>query len=152
MVLPMPSWREMAQAALEPHQAPPPAAPAPLPTYGLGEALAGNLWRLANMPPPRIRDRAAWGPVVQDALSLARDGWAAKALALGWHELDLFGVDTHDSSRFAGLAVWLDGRTIGAMDDQTAIAKRGTSRAVFYRGGFDRAGTVTPVFLWELGR
>lgn len=125
--------------------------------FGLPDDLANALRRLETMPPPRKLERAAnWRGVVVDAMTLARDRWAAKALALGWTAGDLFGIGPRDDWDFQGLAVWLDGRRIVMLGDKRAIAAdaSGGSRSSFDRGGM-RHGThptIDPVMLWEFGR
>jgi hypothetical protein len=150
----MGSWRDAA-AALQ-GEAAPVAAPS-LENFGLPDDLATALRRLERMPPPRKLQRPQnWGGVVADAMTLARDRWAAKAIALGWTAGDLFGVGARDDWDFQGLAVWLDGRRIVMLDDKQAIVvgNLGDYRTAFVRGGM-RHGThptVQPVMLWEFGR
>lgn len=143
----------MAAAVLEQ----PPAPPVTFDTFGLDAGLAASLRRLEHLPPPRkLEDASGWPGVVADALALARDGWAAKALALGWNAGDLFGVGPRDDWDFQGLAVWLDGRQILMLDEKHAIVAGNPAdyRSAFIRGGM-RHGThptITPVMLWEFGR
>ncbi len=94
-------------------------------------------------------DPKAWRQVTRDALSIARDGWAAKALALGWSPLDLFGAVT-DRDGYAdadGLAVWLGGRPIFAIWETHASVGDGVGWAFFNR--CNRLGTT---LLWDIGR
>lgn len=115
----MGSWRDAA-AALQGEVAPV-AAPS-LENFGLPDDLAAALRRLERMPAPRKLERPQnWGGVIADAMTLARDRWAAKAIALGWTAGDLFGVGVRDDWDFQGLAVWLDGRRIVMLDDKQAI-------------------------------
>lgn len=141
----MPSWREMAAAVLE--------QPAPSPlrseSYGLSDGLASDLRRLNAATPPRVVGRGAWRPIVDDALRIARDGWAASALALGWSEADLFGIGPYDDLEFAGLAVWLRGRTIVVVDEARAIVADGDRRAAYNRR---KVIGCVPVMLWQFGR
>lgn len=141
----MPNWREMAAAVLEQPAAPPPAAD----SFGLDAGLAADLRRLDTMPPPRVVGRGAWRPIVDDAMRIARDGWAASALALGWSEADLFGIGPQDDLEFAGLAVWLHGRTIVVVDEARAIVADGDRRAAYNRR---KAIGCDPVMLWQFGR
>ena len=150
-VMPVPSWREVAAAVLEQ----PTPDPVPVDRYGLDPDLYGYLERLKKLPPPaKVEKPANWRAVVEDALRLARDGWAAKALALGWSVTDLYGVEPVDSYEFEGLAVWLAGRSIGMIDDRYAVVVEGNRRDVFVRGGpgHGTRPTVTPVLLWVWGR
>jgi hypothetical protein len=121
-----------------------PNVPASLPpsvTIGLN--------RLSKMAAPPLQRPEAWPLVVSDALGLARNGWAAKALALGWSPLDLFGAVT-DRGGYAdadGLAVWLEGRPVLAISDTYASVGDGGGRAYFNRS--TRLGTT---LLWDIGR
>ena len=56
-----------------------------------------------------------------DAMTIARDRWAAKAMALGWTAGELFGIGTRDDWDLQGLPVWLDGRRVVMLDDKRAI-------------------------------
>jgi hypothetical protein len=151
----MGSWRDVAAAVAQRQQ--PPAEPAPIENFGLPDDLAAALRRLEALPPPQKLDRAAnWRGVVADVMTIARDRWAAKAMALGWTAGDLFGIGPRDDWDFQGLAVWLDGRRIVMLDDKQAIVAGDLrdERSAFVRGGM-RHGThptVTPVMLWEFGR
>ncbi|HXH00242.1 MAG TPA: hypothetical protein VNI79_07505 [Sphingomicrobium sp.] len=101
------------------------------------------------MATPRLILPEVWPGVVSDALSLARDGWASKALALGWAPLDLFGAVTErDGQADAdGLAVWLGGQTVLAICATYASIGNGDGRAYFNR--CNRLGTK---FLWDIGK
>ncbi len=116
---------------------------------GLTGELSSGLNRLATMRTPRLIRPETWPAVVADALALARDGWASKALALGWSPLDLFGAvterDGYDDAD--GLAVWLGGRPVLAICATYASVGDGTGRAYFNR--CNRLGTT---LLWEIGR
>lgn len=147
----MSRWRELAAEARNNER----PAPAHEPDYGLPPGLVADLRNLAGLPPPlKLENPGQWRVVVQDALGLARTGWAASALALGWSPIDLFGVGIAESWDFAGLAVWLDGRTIIALDARIAVAAGPDGRETFYRGGqghgSDAKGPV--VLLWQFGR
>lgn len=151
----MSSWRDVA-AAVAQRQGPMPEAVA-VENFGLPNDLAAALRRLETMPPPRKLERSAnWQGVVTDAMKIARDRWAAKAMALGWTAGDLFGIGPRDDWDFQGLAVWLDGRRIVMLDAERAIVAgdSGNRRSTFERGGM-RHGThptITPVMLWDFGR
>ncbi len=146
----MSSWREVAAAVL----AQPVTSTPTTDTFGLPVDLAASLRRLKTLSPPRLIDRSAWKPVVDDALRVATEGWAASALSLGWSQHDLFGVGPRDNWEFSGLAVWLRGRSLVLLDEKRAIAADEQQRSSFERGGFGhgKAPSVTPVFLWEFGR
>lgn len=122
-----------------------PNVPASLPP-----STTNGLNQLRKMAAPNLYRPERWPLVVSDALRLARDGWAAKALALGWSELDLFGaVPDRDGDPDAdGLAVKLGGRTILALCGTFAtVSSGGAVRTYLHRGNNDGA-----VLIWALGR
>lgn len=148
-------WRDVAAAVMAEG-----VNPAPMPSlehFGLPDDLAAALRRLEGLPPPRKLEQAGnWSGVVGDAMTLARDRWAAKAMALGWTAADLFGVGPRTDWGFQGLAVWLYGRRIVMLDDSRVIvaSKAGNYRSAFERGS-PRHGThptIQPVMLWDFGR
>ncbi|WP_305171856.1 hypothetical protein [Sphingomonas aurea] len=123
--------------------------------FGLPAHLSADLRRLERLPAPRAIQRVEnWREVVADAMRLARGGWAASALALGWTAADLFGVGSRDSWDCEGLAVWLRGRSLLLIDEHRAVAEGGAGREAFVRGGMGHGThpTVTPIMLWEFGR
>lgn len=92
---------------------------------------------------------SAWATAVRDAKRLADDGWAAKALALGWTALDLFGAvtDRDGDPEADGLAVKLAGRKVLAISENFATVQDGENgRAYLHRRGSE-GGRL----LWELG-
>lgn len=99
--------------------------------------------------PPGV-DAAVWKRVVTDAVRLGADGWAAKALNLGWSALDLFGAltDPEGDPAADGLAVKLCGRRVLAICEGFAtVADESGGRSYLHRG--DTSGAR---LLWELGR
>lgn len=142
----MVSWRERAAMAAE--QAP---SPAPLGDYGLPGHLAAAVRSLPGLPAPKVTRSELWAEVTADAVRLAVEGWAAKALALGWSEHDVFGIGQHSSNDFEGLAVWLAGRKVLALSEWKAATQCG---AIFYREAFGRPNSPRPlsVLLWRFGR
>ena len=147
-------WRDFAAAAAQREQQ---FQTPVVETFGLPDDLAADLRRLENLPPPRkIENADNWRSVVVDAMKLARDGWAAKAIALGWNAGDLFGIGPEDDWDFEGLAIWLRGRRIIILDSAKAIVAGNPAdyRSAFIRGSM-RHGThptITPVMLWDFGR
>ena len=118
--------------------------------HGLPAACADGLARLQAMPTPRITRPEVWLAIVADALRLARDGWAAQALALGWSIAEIWGCSPVRSGNpdHDGLAVWIDGRRVLLLDDGCCIVETGpNARSVYNRRG---AGGAT--LLWDLGR
>lgn len=103
---------------------------------------------LRARPAPPIARPAVWREVVDDSLTLAADGWARRALDLGWDAADVFGTGPDGDASFDGLAVWLGGRKLVAV---TANSARTDCGAVFYRETFLRplSPRVTPAFLWD---
>ena len=152
------SWRELAAAALSEQASLQEAESSPeaeLIRLGLPADLARQLVWMETAPvPPRIGRRDAWRLAVDDALALARSGWAAKAIGLGWTAHDLFGVGAKTEDDYAGLAVWLKGRRLVLLDERGAIARQGDGRFYYNRGGFGhgRDARMGPVMLWEFGR
>jgi hypothetical protein len=146
------SWRDIAAAAQRQDSIPAPVDE----NYGLPDSVAAGLRRLRELPPPRkIEISENWRGVVADALSMARDDWAANAIALGWTVGDLFGVGPCDDWDFQGLAVWLDGWRIVLIDSAQAIAvSTDGERRHFLRGGTRHGScpTIAPVMLWDFGR
>lgn len=158
----MPSWREVAASLLNDEgggrgvdatlDTP---APQPRRYSDLPADIAAGLERLHRTPTARFRgDTAAWARVVDDAHALALDGWAGKALALGWNAHDVFGIGKRDSLDFAGLAVWLNGRAIVVLDADRAMVRTVGGMACFERGGWGhgRDASEPPVLLWQFGR
>lgn len=161
----MASWRDLVAEiradAATPVPAPSDAADIAQPpteatdcTAGLPDELQEGLSRLEHMPAPkRLARSEVWPTIVADALRLAREGWAEKALALGWTPADLFGCGSQDSWDFEGLAVWLDGRTIALIDADTALTRDGERTSVFYRPDHrPRQAGLKIVPLWQFGR
>ena len=68
------------------------------------------------------------------ALALAADGWAERALTLGWSPTDLFGgvTDAHGDPLANGLAVWLSGRKIALLTAGMAVATDAEGSRYFF--------------------
>lgn len=134
-----------AKGGFDPFAGDPPALIPELPA-----ACVNGLRRLQSMPSPSLMRPDLWPLVVSDAISLARDGWAAKALALGWSPLDVFGAvpDCEGDPAGDGLAVWLAGRRLLAICEPHAVVDDGNGgRSYFNRRTVDGA-----CLLWMLGR
>lgn len=114
----------------------------------LPSVISTGLATLRSMAAPSLQRPEQWPRVVSDALVLARDGWAAKALALGWSPLNLFGAvpDAAGEPYSDGLAVWLIGRQLVAITATCATVEDGNGRH-FY----NRREQVGAKLLWELG-
>jgi hypothetical protein len=156
----MSSWRELAAQVIgnppvcESLSLSPPAL-CSVPSPATPQWLADEVGRLRGARPPRLRDPAVWRAVLDDAETLLRDGWAARALALGWHPLELYGADATGGDQYNGLAVWLDRRRIVVLDETHAVIRDGDWRRFLNRqrhflDGGDGRGLA--VFLWQFGR
>lgn len=118
-------------------------------TASLPSLIVDGLERLKAMPAPRMKQPEFWPIIVRDCVSLAADGWASRALALGWHPLNLWGVAEAAGGLvdLEGLGVWLSGRRVLMLDELSCIAETGLRRrAIFHRRPFSGA-----VLLWDLG-
>ena len=83
-----------------------------------------------------------WERLVGDAMGLF-NGWAPQALALGWTERDLFGVDPKlrpDHQVLHGLAWRLDCWRVQSLSENMAclVGKFGGSPGRYYRGDCSR--------------
>lgn len=117
----------------------------------LPQPLRVGLDRLGSMAAPAMSRPEIWPEIVRDAQRLATEGWAGRALDLGWHPLDLWGVSpvTGGIADLEGLAVWLSARRVLLLDDRSCIAEsRPGSHAIFNR----RRSMDGAVFLWDLGK
>lgn len=132
--------------------------PAPIGTNGangtgsltLPLAIARGLAELPTMACPHDLNSVRWPIAVADAVNLGAEGWAAKAIALGWSDLDLFGVvAARDGDPVAdGLAVKLAGRRLLAICGTFATVDPGAGgRLYLHRGHNDGAR-----LLWSRGR
>lgn len=147
----MNGWREVAARALA-VEAGPEEAPS---LSDLPVAVLQGLDALGKLPPPRkLHDPAAWGVVVADALHLQESGWAERAVQMGWHPLELFGIGRRNSNDFAGLAAWLQRRRLILLSEQSATVADGEWRRVFNRARdfSDLHAQGAIVWLWEFGR
>lgn len=116
--------------------------------WGLPVDMVVGLRRLATMPTPRLILPEGWPAAVADALMLTTDGWAAKALALGWSPLEVFGAvtDRNGYSGADGLAVWLGGRSVLAIAETYASVGDGIGRAYF-----NHSTCLAETLLWDIG-
>ena len=110
--------------------------------------VASGLSRLKLMRAPRLMRPEAWPVTLSDAERLARDGWAAKALAFGWSPLNLFRavIDLRGDPSSDGLAVWLSGRKLLALCASFAVADAGNGGRAY----FNRRDAEGAVLLWEI--
>lgn len=101
----------------------------------LPDDLVAGVARLKKMRAPCLLLPDKWPIAVAGAVYLIESGWAAKALALSWSPLDLFGAvtDPRGDPYSDGLAVWLSGRKLLAICATFAVADYGGGRAYFNR-------------------
>lgn len=116
----------------------------------LPSEMSAGLRRLAAMGAPRLVSPETWPVAVADALRLVTNGWALKALALGWLPLDLFGAvtDPVGDPYSEGLAVWLERRPVLALTADYAVADDGSGG----RSYFNRMARTGACLLWDLGQ
>jgi len=112
--------------------------------------IRAGLYELLRQPCPRITRPEVWPEIIGDAVRLADEGWAAKALALGWPPLALWGCspDKGGNPDHDGLAVILARRRIVLLDERIAIIEAGAGARVL----FNVRSMAGAVMLWELGR
>ena len=117
------------------------------------QAIEAGLDKLRRRYPPKVTKPVMWHGVVVDAVQIHAQGWAEKALGLGWSVLDLYGIGAKDSHDFAGLAVWLDGRKMLMLDADRAVARAYDGKHHFIRGGWGHGqdASAPPVAIWEFG-
>ncbi len=108
-----------------------------------------GLVKLGSAPAPRLRCPEVWPGVVADALRLANEGWAERALALGWSAFDLFGAvaEIDGDPNGDGLAVWLAGRKLLMLDELCAVSCDANGSRYY----FHRPRAPGAVLLWALG-
>jgi hypothetical protein len=111
------------------------------------EALA----RLDPACPPCDISPMRWLRFIDDCGRFLDEGWADRAMALGWGPLDLFGCNRDKPfARIsqAGLLWLLEGRKLLALTaDTAAIATQSGGKLTFYRRELETGGVLT----WQLG-
>jgi hypothetical protein len=95
-------------------------------------SVSSALRQLVKMVCPETCDPCTWAVMVDDAKRLVEGGWVCKALALGWGEIDLFGI-AKDQDGSPGLAAWLGGDEVTAILDSCAVVRRDGGRRYFSR-------------------
>ena len=109
--------------------------------------------RLCTMSRPSNVSEARWRQAV-DAAGRFVDSWAAKASALGWSALDIFGVDCLkpvDALYTAGLIWLLQDKQIVAISADAVIVETANGARQSYRPRLDTNDASRRVLLWELG-
>ena len=90
---------------------------------GVPEAWIQGVRDLLAMPRPAAWPEERWAALRKDAFAFLRDN-GAEAVGLGWHELDLFGIDPRAPlARFdaMGLVVLLNGKRVVELHHDRAI-------------------------------
>jgi hypothetical protein len=104
---------------------------------------------LCTMPAPAGFSSERWHRIV-DAIEAFLDRWAAKAIACGWSDLDLFGVDADAPDRrfdCMGLTLMLHRAEITGIDENGADLMMEGKVTQRYRRKPRPVGTVA---LWQL--
>jgi hypothetical protein len=118
---------------------------------GLPCEWAAALARLDPARPPCDVSPMRWLRFIDDCGRFLDDGWARRALVLGWGPLELFGCNRDKpSARIsqAGLVWLLEGRKLVALTAETAaIATQSGGKLNFYRRQLETGGVPA----WELG-
>jgi hypothetical protein len=118
---------------------------------GAPRVWAEALARLDPACPPCDIPPMRWLRFIDDCGRFLDEGWAARAEALGWGPLDLFGCNRDKPfARIsqAGLLWLLEGRKLLALTrDTAAIAAHSGGKLTYYRRLLEAGG----VLAWELG-
>jgi hypothetical protein len=112
-----------------------------------GEALA----RLDPARPPDDISPTRWLRFIDDCGQFIDNGWAARAEALGWGPLDLFGCNREKPfTRIsqAGLLWLLEGQKLLALTAETAVISAPSGvQLTFYKRQVETGGAL----VWQLG-
>jgi hypothetical protein len=118
---------------------------------GAPRVWAEALARLDPACPPCDIPPMRWLQFIDDCGRFLDEGWAARAEALGWSPLELFGCNRDKPfARISqtGLLWLLEGRKLLALTaDIAAIATHSGGKLTFYRQRLEAGG----VLAWELG-
>lgn len=115
-------------------------------SWGLPSGIRDGLARLCLVPPRKdLMPQPLWAALVCDTVLFAKRGWAAKAMALGWSDLELFGIAPKG---WQGLTSRLIGREVLGLDARKVAVKEGRRVAHLPRE------TLAPgaVPIWEAGK
>jgi len=121
-------------------------------TIGTGDLpafISMGLHRLRSMRRPPLTNPAVWPGIVADALRIADEGWASRAIRLGWEPLHLFGFDPtgETGSIDLSLAAYLDGWPIVDLEPEYITLRRANVSRPFR----NRPRPWLSQYLWELG-
>ena len=130
----------------------PTGAPAPATSceVGLPSEWAEGIARLQTMSPPANVPPRRWEQFI-DAAARFADRWAAKAAALGWGPVDIWGCHRdkpYERIDCAGLLWLLNGNEIVAMTTGTATVRTRTGAIQTFRR---RVIPPDTVLAWDLG-
>jgi hypothetical protein len=119
---------------------------------GAPRSWAEALARLDPTSPPSDISPIRWLRFIDDCGPFLDEGWALRAIALGWGPLELFGCNRDkpfDRISQAGLLWLLEGQKLVALTADTAAisASRG-GKLTFYRRQLESGG----VLAWDLDR
>jgi len=118
-------------------------------TSDLPAFISVGLHRLRSMPTPHFTNPAVWPGIVSDAVRIADEGWASKAIGLGWEPMHLFGLDPtgEAGSIDSSLVVYLDGWPIVDVDPDYITLRRANVSRPFR----NRLRPWLTQYLWQLG-
>ena len=106
-------------------------------------------WRLRRLslsrPATIAMPQPLWAALVCDTVLFAKRGWAAKAMALGWSETELFGLAPRG---WQGATSRLIGREVLGLDANTVAVRDGHHVAHLPR----MALAADAVLIWEVGK
>lgn len=109
--------------------------------------------KLRAMAPPAAVPPAAWTALLRASDRFLSEGHAAKAAALGWTALDVWGCHAHQPAQRLAGAAWLIGDSeIAAIGPHTIGLRnsRSSSQLTIYRR--DRPASEPVCLAWELKR
>ena len=113
---------------------------------------AEGLARLCTMPRPSNVSARRWGQAV-DAAGWFADKWSAKASAMGWTALDIFGVDRlkpEAALNTAGLVRLFRDRRIVAISEDAVIVETVNGVRQSFKPCLDTSDASRRVLLWEM--
>jgi hypothetical protein len=120
---------------------------------GAPEAWVVEIARLRGMRSPRNYPEHAWQQLIVDAERFL-DGWAQQAVALGWHDWEVFGC--HKRAPWGriqgmGLVLLLRGDEIAALTETEAVIRTRTgARQAYRRQPRDPLHPTERCLVWEL--
>lgn len=113
---------------------------------------AEGLAKLDTMLRPQNISETRWRQAVGAAGHFC-DRWAAKASALGWTTVDIFGVDRikpEGALHMAGLIWLLQGKEVVAISDDAVVVETVNGARQSFRPRLGTSDAARRVLLWEL--